>query len=215
MVEIMETGTKKPIMPAHIYSASLLVSDNVTCIPGEIIKEEESNVLLRHSLYSYSLYSSRGGWLLISPELTVLKNIIAKSVEANQILGAASIDEQWVIQAGRSGEAAAALSGIITTQVPGYEALPAIRKDEVKQDIEQLCHTYIEREGKFKEYTIDAIPIDRRPFDCDQIDSTEAKSQHREISRQVKRNNHIQEHFLELLSYYWESIFMIWWKGFW
>ncbi|MCK4761178.1 MAG: hypothetical protein KAW12_03195 [Candidatus Aminicenantes bacterium] len=211
----METGTKKPTVPSHIYSASLLIEKNTPRAPGKIIREEGSAVILQHEPYIFSIYSGLGGWIFISPQLTGIKRVIMESLDMNKILAAASIDEQWVIQAGRSGEAAAALSGIITTQVPGHEALPANRRDEVRQDIEQLCHSYIEREGKFKEYTIDTIPIDRRPFGSDQSDPTEAKSQRREIKRQARRNNHIQEHFLELLSYYWESIFMIWWKGFW
>lgn len=193
---------------AYIYVASLIINctDGIFKHAGEVIRKEAATVILRHGPYNYSIYSSGGGWILLAPSLAAIKEVISRTVNPGQILAVATIERQWEVREGRGPETAAALARLLTPQIPGYHSLSQTRSAEITMDIEKLCAAYIERENKFRNFTIDTLPIDCRTFSTGEKDSNAVIfSGHDSIHREL----------LDLLAYYWESVFMIWWKGFW
>jgi hypothetical protein len=201
--------------PGHIYVVSLLVASHSTCSFGEVIRVDGCSTLIRHGLYSYSIYSARGGWVLISPIPGVIESIIHYSISENLIWAAASMEQQWVIQKGRTNEAAEALSRMITPQLPRYHTLPKSRRIEISIDIEKLCSIFIEREKKIIDFTPQTVPVDQHFFPDKPRDSIDSSLSNQKKIPQSRENVQIKKHLLELLTYYWESVFIIWWKGFW
>ncbi|MCU0287881.1 MAG: hypothetical protein MUF15_16000 [Acidobacteria bacterium] len=201
----------------YVYVASLITVNNSSCpgCPnGEVIKKYTSSTLMRHGLYTYSIYSPQGGWVIISPNIGAIKEIIYTTSDAGNILAAATMEQQWIVQEDKATEAAAALAGMITPHIPAYDSMPAIRKAEIAREIEQLCSIFIQREKKYAYFQTETIPFDVRTFDYAE-DHYDAGGLNPRSGRQDEENKHIQEKLLELLSYYWESVFITWWKGFW
>ncbi|MCP5107391.1 MAG: hypothetical protein GY950_28650 [bacterium] len=204
---------------AGIYVASLIINctGGIFKPTGEVIGKEETSVILRHGPYNYSIYSSGGGWILLAPSLAAVKEVISRTVNPGQILAVATIERQWEVKEGKGLETAAALARMLTPQIPGYHSLSQTRSTEITMDIEKLCAVYIERENKFRNFTIETLPIDRRAFSTGEKDSNAVIfSGHDSIHRLNGQPGHqVQKELLDLLAYYWESVFMIWWKGFW
>jgi len=153
--------------------------------------------------------------VLLSPSPNTIKDAISKCVTAEQIFAAATMERQWVVKQERLLETAITFAKMITPQMPGYHSLLKDRKAEVEKDIERLCAVYMEREKKFTDFSIDAIPMDRRPFIFKSGKSTDINTLDYRGMSKVDEDEKIQRELLDLLSYYWESAFIIWWKGFW
>jgi len=191
-----------------IYVASLIIENRSGLFnpTGEVIDKDETAVLLKHGPYCYSKYESVGGWILLGRSRAAVETVISDAVNSEKILAVATIEKQWEVNEGKGSETAAVLAQLLSPQVPGSKSLSETRSAEIVKDIEKLCVTYIERENKFRNFTIDTLPLDRRAFSIEEIDSDMAMPSdlcgiHRPL--------------LDLLDYYWESVFMIWWKGFW
>ncbi len=215
----MNSGSENETMDgnqtAGIYVASLIIdcTGGIFKPAGDVTGKEESAIILRHGSYTYSIYSDVGGWILLAPSLAAVKETVSRTVSPEKILAAATIERQWEVKAGKGPETAAALARLLTPQIPGYHTLSKTRSVEITSDIEKLCALYIERENKFRNFTIDTLPIDHRAFSTGDKDSNAVIfAGHRPNS---KPGHRVEKELLDLLAYYWESVFMIWWKGFW
>lgn len=201
-----------------VYVASLIAANNTGYPPGEVIKKDESFTLIRHGLYTYGIYSPNGGWVIISLIRKAINEIIATILNAGKILAAATMEQQWMVQKDKTHETAALLARMITPHIPAYNTMPMIRKEEITREIEQLCSIFIQREKKYTHFQSDAVPFDQRTIDYakdDSFDGIDENNLNYKSCRQNVENKQVQEKLLDLLSYYWESIFIIWWKGFW
>ena len=201
------------IAETDVYIASLLVDD--TFRPGgQCLGLWGCGVeRLRHGANTYSLFSSDGAWVLSGPSKSRLLDVLSAGGQEEAILGSATVQGQWRFRRDALPLVNERLAATVCNLIPSFMALSPGRQSEIRQELSQLCLDFACQ----SEAGEDTVSAERVCWDLTLgpiMLPAEANGTSISLS-QVDGMDLVHGLAFGNLEYWWQSIFMIWWKGFW
>ena len=202
-----------------VYIYSLIVDcdhleENAACVCAD---RSESVLRFRHGLNTCSMFSAHGGWVIGGPSREFLLQTIEACVPAEALLAAANVERQWLFARDSLQGATKRMGRIVAGLVPGFDTMDSGRSSEVADELAELCKEFANAAGCL----VDRLALSDLPFDLTPGAVTVPRDAVRDgvLSCTVEEMETLSSASGPLafatLEYWWESMFMGWWKGFW
>jgi len=173
-------------------------------------------VLLSHGRNTYGYLSEDGAWLVCGPWPGYVQRLTREAVRVAGLHAAASVRHQWRYVEGRLAEVARTLATHVAREIPGWHRLPTTRRRALQKEVHQLVERFLAEapgavlgprpEPLLEPYAGTAtVPAALAEQNAGQLAADAIEAQ-RPAAPQPHR---------EALDYWWQSVFTMWWKGFW
>lgn len=174
----------------------------------------ETPVSLRHGLNTHSLLGDSGSWIVCGPWPSMLRRLVDQAIDMGGVVGSASIARQWRYGPGGPSLLANRLVPEICRQIPNWIRLPVSRQNRIREEMAHLVEVFLS-EGPVLPMSSDDPELDTYPGrarvpmalirDCKDLEAAEVESAQGQADLSVQT----------ALWYWWQSVFTMWWKGFW
>jgi len=211
----METLLTQPCDFKQVLAANYVTS---LILPGDIPGRagiSSSPKITRYGLNTYGISSPLGGWIITGPSRKLILSIIEKESLNHPVLATADIDDQWLFFGKEHIRGIGSMVQIILGLIPGTLENNKARWREIQNDFVILISQFIkESTEKIVEFSPEKLRWDLDegdvvvPTTLDQVDDLPWF----EIEALDGPQNKVAQ---DRLKYWWESIFTMWWKGFW
>lgn len=201
------------------WLAVILLRDAAAWLQAkEIVLPEDSlgRVLIRHGRNTYSYLSRWGAWIICGPWRDYVQELAKQAIKTSGFLAYASVYTEWRYCTGLQLELVASLTPHICLEIPGWHRMASLRQERVRNEIKDLVLHFLEAYPTVEDNPDPAIPLDSYPGMAD-VPIALAVSEDASIrSIEIEAALHErQTPHLEALNYWWQSVFTMWWKGFW
>lgn len=214
MAHLTDSGHRFVERSEENYVVTLLV-DSGRSEEGRFLLSETVPSRRRLGLNSMALHAHAGAWIITGPDQELLIEVARSVHETTPILGTANVKAQWLLFGDECRVAERVLSDLIMSQVPAVDRLTEARLEQLHSQMRTLVSGFINRGGAHRgRFDLESLRWDldeglvRVPASLDD----EAAPDWSRIEALDGPANRAAE---SRLDYWWESVFMAWWKGFW
>lgn len=225
---VVVAGTSLPVVlespktwrvRTHLRLTTFLLEDPGTWLErsGAPAISIGDRMLLRHGRNTISYLDMHGAWVVCGPWEQFVKDLAAEAFLVGKGLAMASMRHQWQFNEGRLDLAIARLSIQICHQIPGWQDMHAARQASLQSDINDLVRQFLatcrqpflpERFEPILESYPGVADIPRRHEQDEEMTSMDPVAVEADLAGSSDPPR-------TALDYWWQSVFTMWWKGFW
>jgi len=174
--------------------------------------------VLRHGHNTVSYLSPEGAWIVCGPWRGFVQGLVDQAMERAGWLACASVQRQWRYRPGSLAGTARALTGCVCREIPMWDGLDATRKQSLTLQMEDLVTRFLTASADHE-----LAPGDRPLLESYSGQASISTDLAQEAGPDgILDSGHVEAHSgpgglpnTVALDYWWQSVFTMWWKGFW
>ncbi len=217
--EVIDHDDVRHVVVANHHLTTLLLEDPgawASACSAEQVLDGPGRVTLDHGTNTRSYLSDTGAWIVCGPWPEFVQDLASQASETGGLIATASVADQWRYRPGRRDLAARRLADLICAEIPRWSAMRRARRTQLHGEMRELVFRFFgsatraeldsDEDTRFEPYPGHAAIPTRLLAGAD----TAATATAIEATSGVPGTPNFQA-----LDYWWQSIFAMWWKGFW